>query len=152
MPIARWKMTRSTALRRPSRASEMTKSGWKRRKSSRPRASSSGKVGPTTLSKKEISYSNKFLRLKGRIRYSNWQLQESRRRIRARSSLWSHRCRKVKMTSNQVTPSWLRDLSLSRFKMVSLKTHTLSMGSATCKIVTSIHRQPQATLALKHLI
>jgi hypothetical protein len=98
-------MTRSTVLRKLSRASEMTKSGWRRRRSNRLRALSSGKVGPTTLSKKEISYSSRFLRPKGRIRYSNWQLQESRRRRRARLSLQSYKCHKDKLMSNQVIPS-----------------------------------------------
>jgi hypothetical protein len=47
----------------------MIKSEWKRKKSNRPKVLSNGKVELTTLSRKEISFNNKFWRLRGKINY-----------------------------------------------------------------------------------
>jgi hypothetical protein len=69
--ITRRRMRKSIILRRLLRASGMTRSGWRRRRMSRPRKSRSGRVGPITLSRRETFSRSRSLSPRGRISCSN---------------------------------------------------------------------------------
>jgi len=92
-------MTKSITWRKQSRASETIKSEWKRRKLNKPRASSNGKVGQITSSRREISSNSKFWKPRDKINYSSLQSLVFKLTLRIKQEDRRFRLDKVKLTS-----------------------------------------------------